>query len=74
LKDNCWKFPKFHELLRVVDNIESFGAPRNYHAERPEAPLIDAAKDLGVVLKNNMKIYCMSYNLQSESRSLFSLR
>ena len=38
---NCWKFPKFHELLHVVDDIERFGAPRNFNAERPESLLIN---------------------------------
>ena len=27
-KENGWKFPKFHELLHVVDDIERFGAPQ----------------------------------------------
>jgi hypothetical protein len=44
VKENCWKFPKFHELLHVVDGIERFGAPRNFDAERPESFLIYAAK------------------------------
>ena len=44
LKENCWKFPKFHELLHVVDDIERFGAPRNFNAEQPESQLIYSAK------------------------------
>ncbi len=40
MKENCWKFPKFHELLHAVDDIERFGAPRNFNAERPESLLI----------------------------------
>ena len=47
MKDNCWKFPKFHELLHIVDDIERFGAPRNFNAERPEALSINAAKRPG---------------------------
>ena len=42
-----WNFPKFHELLHVLDDISRFGAPRNYCAERPESLLIAAAKQPG---------------------------
>ena len=41
-----WKFPKFHELLHILDNMERFGAPINYCAQRPESLLIPAAKKL----------------------------
>jgi hypothetical protein len=35
VKTTAWKFPKFHELLHIVDDIERFGAPMNYCAQRP---------------------------------------
>jgi hypothetical protein len=41
----AWKFPKFHELLHLVDDIERFGAPINYCAQRlVESMLIPVAK------------------------------
>ncbi len=40
VKVKTWKFPKFHELLHIVDDIERFGAPMNYCAQRPESLLI----------------------------------
>ena len=46
-KEHPWKFPKFHELLHIVDDIARFGAPTNYCAQRPEALLIAAAKQPG---------------------------
>ena len=46
-KEHPWKFPKFHELLHIVDDISRFGAPTNYCAQRPEALLIAAAKQPG---------------------------
>ncbi len=42
-----WKFPKFHELLHILDNMERFGAPINYCAQRPESLLIPVAKQPG---------------------------
>jgi hypothetical protein len=47
VKATAWKFPKFHELLNIVDDIERFGAPMNYCAQRPESLLIPAAKKPG---------------------------
>jgi hypothetical protein len=47
LKPDCWKFPMFHELLHIVDDITRFGAPFNYCAQRPESLLIQAAKQPG---------------------------
>ena len=44
---NAWKFPKFHELHHIVDDISRFGAPANFCAERPESLLIPAAKKPG---------------------------
>jgi hypothetical protein len=34
-KGKSWKFPKFHELLHLLYNMEQFGAPVNYCAQRP---------------------------------------
>ena len=42
-----WNFPKFHELLHIIEDISRFGAPINYSAERPESLLIPAAKQPG---------------------------
>jgi hypothetical protein len=40
-------FPKFHELLHVVDEMSRFGAPTNVCDQRPESLLISAAKQPG---------------------------
>ena len=42
-----WNFPKFHELLHVVDDMIRFGASGNFCAQRPESLLKDAAKKPG---------------------------
>jgi hypothetical protein len=42
-----WNFPKFHELLHVIDDMIRFGAPTNFCAQRPESLLIKAAKEPG---------------------------
>ncbi len=47
IKATAWKFPKFNELLHIVDDIEHFGAPMNYCAQRPESMLIPVAKKPG---------------------------
>ncbi|KAI2502420.1 hypothetical protein MHU86_12077 [Fragilaria crotonensis] len=66
MKENCWKFPKFHELLHIVDDIERFGAPRNLNAERPESLLIYAAKRPG---RRAQKRHAgILYELQSAQR------
>ena len=66
MKENCWKFPKFHELLHIVDDIERFGAPRNFNAERPESLLIYAAKRPG---RRAQKRHAgIAYELQSAQR------
>jgi len=44
---NKWEFPKFHEMLHVVDDMERFGASKNFSAQRPESLLIHAAKRPG---------------------------
>ena len=65
-KENGWKFPKFHELLHVVDDIERFGAPRNFNAERPESLLKHAAKRPGRRAQK-LHVGCV-YELQSAQR------
>ena len=42
-----WNFPKFHELLHIVDDMIRFGATTNFCAQRPESLLITAAKKPG---------------------------
>jgi hypothetical protein len=42
-----WKFPKFHELLHIVDDMTRFGATTNFCALRPESLLIPVAKQPG---------------------------
>ena len=42
-----WNFPKFHELLHIIEDISRFGSPINYCAERPESLLIPSAKQPG---------------------------
>ncbi len=71
VKENCWKFPKFHELLHVVDDIERFGAPQNFNAEQPESLLKYAAKRPG---RRAQKRHagCV-YELQSAQRLADSL-
>jgi hypothetical protein len=44
---NRWNFPKFHELLHVVDDMSRFGAPNNICTQRLESLLISAAKQPG---------------------------
>ena len=41
---DTWKFPKFHELLHIVDDMSLFGSPVNFCAQHPESLLIPAAK------------------------------
>ena len=45
--ENAWKFPKFHELLHLIDDMSRFGSPVNFCAQRPESLLKDAAKRPG---------------------------
>ena len=63
MKQNGWKFPKFHELLHIVDGMERFGSPRNFNAERPESLLISAAKKTGRRAQSVIMVLCMSCNL-----------
>jgi hypothetical protein len=42
-----WKFPKFHKLLHIVDDMTRFGATANLCAQSPESLLIPVAKQPG---------------------------
>ena len=42
-----WKFPMFHALLHIVDDMIHFGAATNFCAQRPEFLLIPVAKQPG---------------------------
>jgi len=46
-KENPFRFPKFHEMLHLLDDMNRFGSPRNFCAQRPESLLIQAAKQPG---------------------------
>ena len=43
----AWNYPKFHELMHIVDDMMQFGAPQNFCAQRPESLLIVATKQPG---------------------------
>ena len=45
--DFPFRFPKFREILHLLDDIKQFGAPMNFCAQRPESLLIPAAKQPG---------------------------
>ena len=71
VKVKMWKFPKFHELLHIVDDIERFGAPMNYCAQRPESLLIPVAKQPG---RRAQKRHEGSvYELQAAQRLSYSI-
>ena len=70
-KGKSWKFPKFHELLHILDNMERFGAPINYCAQRPESLLIPVAKQPG--RKAQKRHNGSAYELQSAQRLSTSL-
>ena len=55
VKVTAWKFPKFPELLHIVDDIERFGAV-NYCAQRPESLPIPIAKKPGRRAKNGNRV------------------
>ena len=42
-KKNAWKYPKFHKVLHIVDDMSCFGSPLNFCAQGPESLLKDAA-------------------------------
>jgi hypothetical protein len=65
-KEHAWNFPKFHELLHLADDMERFGAPINFSAQRPESLLIPAAKLPG---RKSQKRHAGSlYEIQSAQR------
>ena len=66
-----WKFPKFHELLHIVDDMERFGAPVNFNAQRPESLLICAAKQPG--RRAQKRHDGVKFELQSAQRLSYSL-
>lgn len=70
-KQHPWKFPKFHELLHIVDDISRFGAPTNYSAQRPESLLIAAAKQPG--RRAQKRHQGSTYELQAAQRLADSL-
>ncbi len=47
LKSTVLNYPKFHELMHIVDDMIRFGAPENVCVQRPESLLIVAAKQPG---------------------------
>ncbi len=63
---NRWNFPKFHELLHVVDDMSRFGAPTNFCAQRPESLLISAAKQPGRRAQKHH--HGIDYELQAAQR------
>ena len=71
VKATAWKFPKFHELLHIVDDIERFGAPINYCAQRPESLLIQAAKKPGRRAQKRQQ--GVAYELQAAQRLSYSV-
>jgi hypothetical protein len=46
-KSTAWNYPKFHEMMHIVDDMSRFGAPQNFCAQRPESLFIVAAKQPG---------------------------
>jgi len=58
---DAWKFPKFHELLHIVDDMSRFGSPVNFCAQRPESLLIPAAKNLGDRHRSKMRVLHMNF-------------
>jgi hypothetical protein len=46
-KENAWKYPKFHELLHIVDDMSCIGSPLNFCAQGPESLLKDVVKHPG---------------------------
>ncbi len=67
---NAWKFPKFHELLHIVDDMSRFGSPVNFCAQRPESLLIPAAKHPG--RQTQKRIEGSAFELQAAQRLMYS--
>ncbi len=70
-KDNVWKYPKFHKLLYVVDDMSCFGSPLNFCAQGPESLLKDAAKRLG--RREQKRHEGSAYKLQSAQHLMYSV-
>jgi hypothetical protein len=67
---DAWKFPKFHELLHIVENMSPFGSPVNFCAQRPESLLIPAAKHPG--RRAQKRIEGSAYELQAALHLVYS--
>ena len=70
-KNKTWKFPKYHELLHLLDDMERFGAPNGFCAERPESLLIPVAKQPG--RRAQKRNQGSSYELQAAQRLSYSI-
>ena len=66
-----WKFPTYHELLHLVEDMERFGSPIRYCAERPESLLIPVAKQPGCHAQKRQD--GSIYELQSAQRLAYSI-
>ena len=71
MPDKTYKFPKFHELLHIVHDMERFGAPMNFCAQRPESLLIPVAKKPG--RRAQKRHEGSSFELQAAQRLSYSL-
>ena len=69
-ENKAWNFPKFHELLHVVDDMARFGSPVNFCAQRPESLLIPAAKQPG--RRAQKRKVGSAYELQAAQRLMYS--
>jgi hypothetical protein len=59
---NAWKFPKFHELLHILDDMPRIGSPVNFCALRPaESLLISAANIPEIVRKRELRILHVNF-------------
>jgi hypothetical protein len=67
---DAWKFPKFHELLHIVDDMSRFWSPVIFFAQRPESLLIPAAKHPG--RRAQKRIEGSAYELQAAQRLVYS--
>ena len=70
-KRTAWNYPKFHELMHIVDDISRFGAPQNFCAQQPESLLIVAAKQPG--RRAQKRHEGVVYELQAAQRLCYSL-
>ncbi len=70
-EENAWKYPKFHELLHIVDDMSCFGSPLNFCAQGPESLLKDAVKHPGRWTQKRHE--GSAYKLQSVQHLMFSV-